>query len=336
LGKTPASVGAGIQGPKQASRKRPAATVFHEAWWLNAVTGGDYHEAVVMSSGRVAGWFPYTLNSRMGYQRICGMPIMTHFLGPCIDEGPGSACNRALRRAHITRELLAQLPRTTGFWQKLHRGTRDTLVYQDLGYETSVQFTFDLRPAPEPVLWANMRDKTRNVIRRAREQLCVAEMTDVDAFASIYVRNIEALGKRSHYSRALLVRACQSAIERGQGRILAATNAEGVVVAAIFYIWDGEAAYYLLSTRRQNAGNGAVSLLLWQAICEVSGRGLIFDFEGVVTSGSAFFFNGFGGEVAPRYVVSRFHLAHRIADRIAKTFERDPIVTWSRTSAPYN
>jgi hypothetical protein len=35
-------------------------------------------------------------------------------------------------------------------------------------------------------------------------------------------------------------------------------------------------------------------------------------------------------------VVSRFHLAHRIADRIAKTFERDPVVTWSRTSAPYN
>ncbi len=329
-------VAAGSPTAKPSARKRPVATVFHEEWWLNAVTGGHYQEAVVVSSGRIAGWFPYTMSSRMGYQRLCGMPAMTHFLGPAIDEGTGSACNRALRRAQITRELLSQVPRATGFWQKLHRGTRDTLVYQDLGYDTSVQFTFDLRPAPESVLWANMRDKTRNVIRRAREQLRVSEMTDIEAFASIYVRNIEAAGKQSHYSWSLLVRACHAAIVRGQGRIIAASNAEGAVVAAIFYIWDGDAAYYLLSTRSQTAGNGAVSLLLWEAICEVSGRGLIFDFEGVVTSGSAFFFNGFGGEVAPRYVVSRFHLAHKLADRFAKTFRRDHVVTWAHSMPPYN
>ncbi len=316
--------------------KRRASTIFHEAWWLDAVTGGHYHEAVVVASGKVVGWFPYTLTSTLGSHRLCGMPIMTHFLGPDIDDGPGSACNRALRRAQITRELLSQIPSSSGFWQKLHRGTRDTLVYQDLGYDTSVQFTFELRPAPAPVLWRNMRDKTRNVIRRAREQLVVSELTDVEAFASIYVRNLEAMGKRSHYSQPLLVRACQAAITHGQGRILAATNAAGVVVAAIFYVWDNDAAYYLLSTRSLNAGNGAVSLLLWNAICEVTARGLIFDFEGVVTSGSAFFFNGFGGEVAPRFVVSRFALAHKIADRLAKAFQRNPVVTWSASTSAYN
>jgi hypothetical protein len=320
---------------RSAPQRRPS-TIFHEAWWLNAVTEGDYQEAVVVSSGRVVGSFPYTMTSMMGRQRLCGMPIMTHFLGPDIDEGSGSACNRALRRAQITRELVAQIPSCSGFWQKLHRGTRDTLVYQDMGYDTSVQFTFELRPAPEPVLWANMRDKTRNVIRRAREQLGVAELTDVEAFASIYVRNLEAVGKRSHYSQPLLVRACQAAILHGQGRILAATNASGAVLAAIFYVWDDDAAYYLLSTRSLNAGNGAVSLLLWHAICEVTARGLIFDFEGVVTSGSAFFFNGFGGEVAPRFVVSRFALAHKIADRLVRPFQRNTVVTWSASTSAFN
>jgi hypothetical protein len=264
------------------------------------------------------------------------MPIMTHFLGPDIDEGTGSSCNRALRRAQITRELLAQIPHCSGFWQKLHRGTRDTLVYQDLGYDTSVQFTFELRPAPEPVLWANLRDKTRNVIRRARERLGVNELTDVEAFAAIYVRNLETMGKRSHYSQPLLVRTCQAAIQRGHGRIIAATNAAGAVVAAIFYVWDNDAAYYLLSTRSLDAGNGAVSLLLWHAIREVTARGLIFDFEGVVTSGSAFFFNGFGGEVAPRFVVSRFALAHKIVSRLAKPFQRETVVTWSASTSAFN
>ncbi len=300
-----------------------APTVFHQPWWLNAATGGDYAEAVVIQSGKRIGWFPYVVQKMVAGQRLCGMPDMTHFLGPAVDEGRGAACNQVLRRAQITRELVAQLPKTSGFWQKLHRGTPDTLVYQEMGYETGVQFTFEVAPADSKILWKNMRDKTRNVIRRAREQLVVKDIRELAAFSELYHRNLSVSGKSSHYTRALIERMCGAAIERAQGRIICVENAAGAVQAAIFYVWDAQAAYYLLSTRTKDAHNGAVSLLVWEAVQDIAARGLIFDFEGVATSGSALFFNGFGGAITPRYVVSRYTLGHRIAGRLGNPFRRD-------------
>ena len=300
----------------------PAPTIFHQRWWLDTVTGGDYREAVVNSGGVRVGWFPYVLQKVAVGHALCGMPVLTHFLGPGIDDGRGAACNRILRRAEITRELLSQLPPTSGFWQVMHRGTTDTLAYQELGFTTAVRFTFDVAPAEAPVLWRNMRDKTRNVIRRAQEQVRVVEWRDAAAFAAHYTDNRERAGSHSHYSRALIERVSYAATSRGQARILAAEAADGTPMAAILYVWDSHAAYYLMTTRRPDAHNGAVSLLLWDAMQDVAGRGLVFDFEGVVTSGSSLFFTGFGGAVSPRYVVSRFSFGHRLAGRMANPFRR--------------
>ncbi len=305
-----------------------APTIFHQDWWLNAATEGDYAEAAVVHGGRKVGSFPYVRAPLLAGHFLCGMPPLTHFLGPAVDDGPGSACNQFLRRAQVVRELLRQLPASSGFWQKLHRGTRDTLVFQELGYETAVQFTFEVPPAAEAVLWANMRDKTRNVIRRAEEQHGVGEMHDVAAFASLYLDNLAASGRHSHYDRRLIERVCAAAIAHGQGRIIAALTGSGEAAAAIFYIWDSQSAYYLLSSRRQNSGNGAVSLLLWHAMRDVAARGLVFDFEGVVSTGSILFFTGFGGQVVPRYVVSRFTLGHRIAGRLSNPFRRKAAETY--------
>ena len=173
-----------------------------------------------------------------------------------------------------------------------------------------------------------MRDKTRNVIRRAEEQHQACEMVDVEAFARFYVGNVAASGRRSHYDEALITRVCDAAVQRGQGRIIATETPSGEPAAAIFYVWDTEAAYYLLTTRRLDAGNGAVSLLIWDAMRDVAARGLIFDFEGVVTSGGALVFTGFGGEITPRYVVSRFTLGHRIAGRLSNPFRSRGVETY--------
>ena len=303
-------------------------TVFHQPWGLNAATGGDYEEAVVTQSGRMVGCFPYVREPIFGGHFLCGMPPLTHFLGPALDDGTGAACNRVLRRAQITRDLLHKVRGSSGFWQKLHRGTRDTLVYQEQGYDTAVQFTFEVAPKPDDALWRGMRDKTRNVIRRAEEQYRTCELTDVAAFARVYVGNVTASGQRSHYGEALIRRVCEAAIQRGQGRIIAARAGSGEPAAAIFYVWDTQAAYYLLTTRRRDAGNGAVSLLLWDAMRDIAARGLIFDFEGVVTSGGALFFTGFGGEITPRYVVSKFTLGHKIAGRLSNPFRSRAAVTY--------
>jgi hypothetical protein len=64
--------------------------------------------------------------------------------------------------------------------------------------------------------------------------------------------------------------------------------------------------YYLLSTRANDLGdNGSVSLLIWSAIKRAHERGLMFDFDGVSTSGTARFFSGFGGRPQVRTIVEQ-------------------------------
>ncbi len=298
-------------------------TVFHTDWWLESVTGpGGWDEAEVFASGRRIGRFPYLHHRMIGGQSLCSMPPLTHFLGPAVDEGRGAACNRALKRAQITRELLDRLPRASGFYHKMHRGVTDTLVFQERGFPTSVQFTFELPPASAPVLWRGLRDKTRNVIRRAQETFEIAEQSDVDAFVFDYERNLARRGEINYYPGPVLRRAVAASLHHRQGHILSARDEAGRSVAAIFCIWDTVSAYYLLTTRDEGAGSGAVALLLWEAICRSAALGLIFDFDGVADDGSRLFFTGFGGTVQPRYIVSKYSLAHRLAGRIANPWKK--------------
>jgi hypothetical protein len=293
-----------------------APTVFHQGWWLDAASAGQYHEITVESGGRIVGRFPFVLRRAGRLRTVCGMPELTHFLGPAVDDGTGAGCNRAVKRLEITRRLLDKLPKTSGFWHKMHLGTPDMLAFQERAYDISVQFTYEILPAPESILWKSMRDKTRNVVRRAEEQFCLSEVHDPAEFIHPYNANLTSRGDRNIYNNATIGRLFIEARKHRQGKILAARRPDGSIAAAIFYVWDSRVTYYLMSTRANDAGNGAVSLLIWKAICESSSHERMFDFDGIGAHGATHFFSGFGGRVATRFVASKFSPAHTVIGRI--------------------
>ena len=74
----------------------------------------------------------------------------------------------------------------------------------------------------------------------------------------------------------------------------------------IFLVWDHATMDYHLSTRcPEIAGSNTISLLLWSAIERAHNRGLIFDLDGVSSSGTARFLSNFGGRPKIRMVVQR-------------------------------
>lgn len=291
-------------------------TVFHNPWWLEAASGGRYEEVEVRASGRQVARLPYVVHRKPGGFKLCTMPEMTHFLGPAVDPGQGSEPTRLLRQFDLTRELLDKLGPFASVSQQMHRGVTDTLAFADAGYETSVEFTMEIAPRPESEIWTRMRDKTRNVIRRAEERWPVVTLDDPERFAAFYDANLRARGLVSRYPQNAAL--CAAAIAHGQGRLLGATSEAGVLLGAVFIIWDQDAAYYRLSTRSSEADNGVISLLLWHAIRDAAGRGIVFDFDGIGTSGSRLFFTGFGGRVAPRFKTTK----HSTAYRAARTLRR--------------
>lgn len=289
-------------------------TVFHEDWWLDAATDGNYSVVEVNASGRVVGRLPFLMRARFGLRGIWTPPL-THFLGPGVDEGSGSRNSRFLRRMEITRELILKLPRSA--WQciRCHRGISDAIAFQERSFKTYAQFTHELAAAPVAELWRQMRDKTRNVIRRAAEELRVDELRDVDAFIRIYQSHLDTRRIRNTLDFATARRVLTAALERNRGRILAARDARNEIVAANFCAWDNDAAYYVLCTRSEVAGNGASSLLLWEAIQRAAARGLAFDFAGLGGNGSVLHYAGFGATVATRFVAIRAEGMGRVIAR---------------------
>jgi hypothetical protein len=288
--------------PASAKPDLLAPTIFHESWWLDVATGGRYSVAEVHSGGKVVGKLPYLLSKRKGLSHLV-IPTLTHFLGPAVLEGEGSANTRFLRRFNITRELITKLPPAISYEIKCHAGVTDVIAFQAENFRTTVQFTHEVHPLPEQDLWKRMRDKTRNVIRRAQEQYDVAPLDDPEAFIEFYGRNLQ---QKSYLDLSVCAQIIRSCISRERGRVLAARNRKGELVAANFCAWDAKSAYYLMSTRASDAGNGVGSLLLWRAVLDATSRKLVFDMDGLASEGGILFFAGFGAEVRPRYVAERF------------------------------
>lgn len=280
-------------------------TIFHEAWWLEIASSGLWAEAEMRVDGAVVGRLPY-MRTRRSRLDVCGMPPFVHFLGPALIEGKGGAAARMRRAAEITRGLIDKLPPSHTVVQKCHAGVTDVLPFQTEGFTASVQFTYELPPQPRADLWRGLRDKTRNIVRRAEERCRVETAADPGAFVAFYRRNLAQEGRDSFYEFDRLSVLAEATLARGRGQMLIARNHEDEPVAATFVIWDVSRMYYFMSTRaRQAEENGASTLLLWRSIEEATRRGLVFDFDGVFSESQIPFYTGFGGRTAPRYIVHR-------------------------------
>jgi hypothetical protein len=279
-------------------------TIFHEPWWLDIATQGHYGTVEISANNAVVGRMPYLIKRKMGIA-MSFMPPLTHFLGPAVDEGTGSANTRFLKRLAVTREIINKMPKLSTVRIHCHRQVKDVIAFQEQGFQSTVQFTHEIAPQPEAEIWSNMRDKTRNVIRRAQERLTVSKVSDPAKFMAFYESTLGQLGKDNVIDRDICIKLLETCLTKQCGAIFGAYNDKGQLIAAIACVWDRTSYFYLMSSRQPNSGNNAISLLVWEAIKDANARNLIFDFDGLAAKGSILFFTGFGGMTSPRYIVQR-------------------------------
>jgi Acetyltransferase (GNAT) domain len=295
------------------SEKTPlVATVFHEDWWLNAVTQGTCEEVIVKNGIDIVGRLPFITNKQMGLKTL-RLPPLTHLLGPVVDAGSGKSQTRMLRELSIVRELIDQLPRFDYFKQAIDSSTAAGLAFQERQFQVNHQYTFEIDCCQDLTsIWSGLHFKTRQHIRRAEEKLVVSTINDPDEFVHFYFRNLKERGHAASAELKTFPSAFAACRDRDSGNILCARWPNGEPAAMVFLVWGYGRMYYHLSTRAKNADdNGSISLLIWSALKEAHRRGFIFDFDGVVTSGIARFYCGFGGRIQSRTIVERSTLAYR-------------------------
>ncbi len=286
-------------------------SIFHERWWLSAVSQGHEQEATVTNGDQVVGRLPYIIARNAGLTMV-RMPPFTHVLGPVVDPGAGKPQTKLLRRLSIVRDLLNQLPRFHYFKQAMAATTIDGLAFQDCGFEITQQYTFQIDCRRDPKdLWQDMHSKTRQHIRRAEEKFLISNEDDPDNFVRFYKANLQSRGIKNRTDFSSFRDLFGECRLRDRGEIISASWPDGTPTAMIFLVWDRNTMYYLLSTRAADAGdNGSVNLLIWSAIQRAHNFGLVLDLDGVISSGTARFLGGFGGRPEIRLIAQRSSLMY--------------------------
>jgi hypothetical protein len=287
-------------------------SLFHEPWWLTAASGGHFKESVVKQGNDIVGRLPYVLRQR-GPFLVVRMPPFTHLLGPAIDAGDGKPQTRLQRRMSITRSLLDQLPRHSYFQQHLDPSLdgglaiADGLAFQERKFDVMHQYTFeiDCRRSMDD-LSSGLYLKTRQHIRRAEKEYSVCSVDDAVSFRDFYLKNLDTWGRRNRIEFEHFPALFAESRARQSGVILGAFDGAGVPVAMTYLVWGHGIMYYLLSTRSfHSADHGAVSLLIWCAMKRAHEMDLVFDLDGVYSSGTARFLSNFGGHIKTRLLIRR-------------------------------
>ncbi len=280
-------------------------SIFHEPWWLDIATGGNWKLASVHDRGQLVAEMPYTV-TRKGIWRLSTLPPLTRTLGPVIPAAKGTGDDDWRHCFGATQALVEQLPECALFHQRFDPHVPDAVGFALLGFGVAVSYTMRIEPGrAEPEVWAGLRPNTRNLIRRAGEQHTVRQITDANLFVSFYDANLTRRNRDNVYGTHVMKQLVDAFISRGSGMVLGAYQADGSLCSAIAVIWDKHTMYYLLSSRKEEAHGGVIGLLLWNAMRNARERSLTFDFDGISNVGILKFLSGFGGTLVPRLEVTR-------------------------------
>jgi hypothetical protein len=297
-------------------------SLFHEPWWLDITTGGNWALAVVENDGEVIAEMPYSLH-RKGLWRISTQPPLTRTLGPVIKPAKKPTDQEWRRRIGIAGELIAKLPSCAVVQQTLDTRIAEAVAFALQGFTVSASFTLKIPPGrSEEHVWTDMRANTRNVIRRAAERLTAREMHDPDRFVDFYDANLERRKRGNVYGSRMMRELLGEVLKRKAGMLLGAFAADGSLAAEIALVWDKTTMYYLLSSRAEDSHSGSIALLLWIAIRAARERDLTFDFDGIPNMNLLTFLSGFGGTPAQRLMVERIRGDYAVMRTIRRSARR--------------
>jgi Acetyltransferase (GNAT) domain len=281
--------------------------LFFQPWWLDAACGGNWAVALAKNAeGKIIGVLPYVWQKRWGLQGI-DMPALTPYLGPWYDFPEGlKKANRYALEHEVQAQLLAQVPKAWFFRQRWHPQLQNALGFRWQGFQLDIKYTYCIEiQAGE--LSDHFTPALRNNIRNAQKLYRIEKATSPEGFYALNQLSFAAQKMKMPYPAEQFERLFEASQLQQTGTLYWAIHAEtGAKEAAIWVLWDSHWAYLLASGRSTEAHNGAVALLIEQAIRDTAAKGLqVFDFEGSSLKGVEGFFRQFGGELRVGLVVKK-------------------------------
>jgi hypothetical protein len=281
-------------------------TIYRQPWWLDAVVPGQWGEVVVKRGEDIAARLPYVVGKRAGFTML-RMPPLTQFLGPWIRPGEGKTATRLANEKDLMSELIDGLPRFDHFRQNFQHSITNWLPFYWKDFTQTTRYTYRLGDLSDPeLLWSGLAENVRRAVRKAEKTLSVRSDLGLEEFLRLNALTFSRQGTETPYSDELVGRLDAACVERNVRKMLFAEDSDGRLHAAVYIIWDNDAAYNLMLGSDPDVRNsGASSLVMWEAIRFASTVTKAFDFEGSMIESIERSFRSFGASQVPYFQVSR-------------------------------
>lgn len=295
---------------REFSLTEPSVPIFSRAWWLDAVSGPEGWDVVLIrSGGKIMASLPFTRRKRLGLT-VLGQPTLTQALGPWLKGSDSRKLSTIIgQETELLTELQTGLPCADLYSQNWHHSRTNWLPFYWAGYTQTTRYTYILdNIADEKSCFSGLRDSIKGDIRKSqgKNEIKIESTDNLSEFLDINDMTFARQSLKPPYSRAFVERLDAACKEHNCRRIFLARDPLGNVHAGSYIIWDNEAAYYLMGGGNPDLrSSGATSHCLWEAIRFTSTVTRSFDFEGSMMQPVERFIRSFGARQVPHFYVSR-------------------------------
>lgn len=287
-----------------------------QAWWWEGSTVGKEWDAIILENadGQIEAAMPYHILQRFCF-RVMLMPAHTQYHYVYVSPKAPTAVYDQLAQAIediVQREHLSWVY-LQGFYPT---DFLNAMRQRGFAIKDRITYRIDDIPAYNALPDLFSANKRRQLKKAQDMQLVDLSVEDFYAFHTACMR---AQGKRIDYPQRWAKAVLPETMAHQQGRLIAAQDIHGDLLAAMFLAWDDEFSYFLLPCYHpETKDRGAVAWLTAQALEITRRMGLRFDFEGSMTPSIASSYQQFGGNPTVYHSIERFYNPlFRVALRLA-------------------
>ncbi len=276
----------------------PHSTMFHQSWWLKKTKYNFSILAVLdRKKGRLIAGIPLPSYAKFGF-RLIRNPPLTPYLGPVFDIENEKNISQKTTIMRKTGELLAtSMAQFDSFHERIGTNCADMQGFLWAGFRVEGHYTyiFPSHLTSEDIL-AQMHSKHRRELTKAeRKGMIVEKSQDIDSFLEINAMTYERQKTTASYGNDLVRSLWSVAKSRKQADLYMAKTENGAWTDGVLCFKDNKRAYLVLAAGNpEYRGSGGGNLVLWKAIEDVIGAGLMFDFEGSAIRGVEKYYRRWG------------------------------------------
>jgi hypothetical protein len=290
-------------------KTEPTIPIFSKDWWLDAVCGEEnWNISLVEKGGQIVASMPYYYIQKRYNFTLLAMPALTQTIGPWIKPSQAKYVKQLAEQKDLMNELIANLPPFDYFNQRFHYSITNWLPFYWKGFKQTTRYTYVLENITEnkEIIWAQFAENIRTDVRKAQKRVIVRDDLSIEQFLNINEMTFKRQGLSLPFKHEFVKRLDSACLAHESRKMFFTEDAEGLIHAAIYIIWDDNSAYLLMSGGDPKLRNsGANSLLIWEAIQFASSVTKKFDFEGSMIESVERFFRAFGAVQKPYFDIQK-------------------------------